>query len=573
MKTKLTRTLSMLIIILAYKIAITSSFAQSPPGLSYQAVIRDASNKLLPGQKVGMKISILQGTATGSSVYTETQTSTTNINGLVTITIGNGTVVSGTFAAINWANGPYYIEVQTDPTGGSTYNITNTSQMLSVPYALYASSAGKLSVPLGDSVVLLTGNQIINGIKTFKSDMVVNGIIVGEGHGGYINNLAIGVSALNLNTFGNGNTAIGTEALNNNISGSFNSSVGDLALLGNQTGYFNTSFGSFALSNNISGSSNVALGSYAGNNNKASQNIFIGDSAGYNNQENGNQFIGYQAGYNNTTGVYNTSGGYQTLFSNTIGTRNVANGWGALYANTQGGDNTAVGHCALNQNVTGGDNTAIGALALNDNKSSGNTAVGQGALYNNTSGGNNTAVGFNAITGSNNLNNTTAIGCNAEVNYSNTMVFGDYNVVGWGFGTDPGNEAITVGDNSNNGNGATLTLGGVWTNASDSTKKFNIQPIRYGLQEVLKLRPVSYQMKGSGTHDFGFLAQEVKLILPELVYGNEGKMTLSYGQITAVLTKALQDQQKTIEKDENEISDLKKQIDVINKKLEAILQK
>jgi len=115
-------------------------FAQSPNKMSYQAVIRDASNVLVTYSSVGMQISILQGSPTGTAVYVETQTPTSNANGLVSIEIGAGTVVSGTFSAIDWANGSYYVKTETDPTGGTTYTIIGTSQLLSVPYALYAKS-------------------------------------------------------------------------------------------------------------------------------------------------------------------------------------------------------------------------------------------------------------------------------------------------------------------------------------------------------------------------------------------------------------------------------------------------
>jgi len=117
-------------------------FAQSPEKMSYQAVVRDAANALVTSQSVGMQVSILQGSASGSAVYEETQTPTTNSNGLVSIEIGAGTVVSGDFSAIDWANGPYFIKTETDPTGGTTYTITGTSQLMSVPYALHAKTAG-----------------------------------------------------------------------------------------------------------------------------------------------------------------------------------------------------------------------------------------------------------------------------------------------------------------------------------------------------------------------------------------------------------------------------------------------
>ena len=120
-------------------------WAQSPNKMSYQAVIRNASNNLVTSTAVAMQISILQGSTGGTAVYVETQTPTTSANGLVNIELGGGTVVSGDFSTINWANGPYFIKTETDPdgaTGGIAYTITGTSQLLSVPYALYAANAG-----------------------------------------------------------------------------------------------------------------------------------------------------------------------------------------------------------------------------------------------------------------------------------------------------------------------------------------------------------------------------------------------------------------------------------------------
>ena len=118
--------------------AITiNGFAQSPQKMSYQCVVRNASGTLVTNQTVGIKISILQGSASGTAVYTETMTPTTNTNGLVSIEIGGGTG----FDLINWSAGPYFLKTETDPAGGTNYTITGTSQLLSVPYALYAKSA------------------------------------------------------------------------------------------------------------------------------------------------------------------------------------------------------------------------------------------------------------------------------------------------------------------------------------------------------------------------------------------------------------------------------------------------
>jgi hypothetical protein len=123
-----------LLVITAMTISI---FAQSPQKMSYQCVLRNASGALVTNQVVGIKISILQGSASGTAVYTETLTPTTNPNGLVSIEIGGGTG----FDLINWSAGPYFLKTETDPTGGTSYTITGTSQLLSVPYAFYAKIA------------------------------------------------------------------------------------------------------------------------------------------------------------------------------------------------------------------------------------------------------------------------------------------------------------------------------------------------------------------------------------------------------------------------------------------------
>ncbi len=116
---------------------------QAPEKINYQSVIRNTSNHLVSNQLIGMRISILHSTPDSDAVFVETHSTRTNANGLVTIEIGNGTLVSGNFSTINWADGLYFIKIETDPTteGGTEYTISGTSQLLSVPYALHAKTA------------------------------------------------------------------------------------------------------------------------------------------------------------------------------------------------------------------------------------------------------------------------------------------------------------------------------------------------------------------------------------------------------------------------------------------------
>ncbi len=119
----------------------SSLFASVPQKMNYQAVVRNNNDELVRNQHIGMQISILHYTNDGASVYVETQTPTTNANGLVSIEIGAGNVVSGNFAAIDWADGPYFIKTAIDIAGGTSYNIVSVQQLLSVPYALHAETA------------------------------------------------------------------------------------------------------------------------------------------------------------------------------------------------------------------------------------------------------------------------------------------------------------------------------------------------------------------------------------------------------------------------------------------------
>ena len=294
--------------------SLTTSFAQTPEKMSYQAVIRNAANTLLINQTIGMRVSILQGSATGTEVYKEiyNPNPTTNSNGLITVEIGAGIPITGTFASINWSNGIYFIKTETDPTGGTNYSIVGTSQLLSVPYALYAKNSGTPSWGLSGN----TGtNPATNFIGTTDNNDVVfkrNNIISGRIGG---NNTAFGNSALSSNTSGGDNVAYGTSALKSNTTGDYNVANGFEALKDNTTGDRNLANGSFALKLNTTGSFNVA---------------------------NGNQAL-----YSNTTGSYNTAIGDNALYSNTTGSNNTGLGKGAYAPSATGSNQVRIGNPAV----------------------------------------------------------------------------------------------------------------------------------------------------------------------------------------------------------------------------------
>lgn len=487
----------------------TATFAQAPQKMSYQAVIRDASNVLIANTSVGMQISILQTTAAGTAVYVETQTQSTNINGLVSLQIGTGTVVSGTFAAINWANGPYFIKTETDPTGGTSYSITGTSEFLSVPYALYSLSGGaptgwgltgNAGTVDGTSFIGTTDNVPlnfkVNNQKAGRIDPTLNNVFFGDLSGNSMTfgnfNTAIGSKSLQSNTIGSSNTATGSYALYNNKGnrntangmsalysntlGSNNTANGSGALYDNTTGSSNTASGVDALSYNTTGSSNAANGSAALYfNTTGYENTASGSAALYNNTTGvRNTANGSGSLKSNTTGVGNTATGSDALLSNTTGSNNVANGSNALYFNTIGHNNVANGFYTLNNNTTGNYNTANGRQSLYSNTTGNyNVANGGSALFYNTIGNNNVALGDTAgdfnITGSSNtfigynadatidnLTNATAIGADAVVSQSNSLILGNNANVGIGTST-PATKLDVQGTAQIGVNGTTIT--------------------------------------------------------------------------------------------------------------------
>ena len=126
---------------------ISNLISQAPNMMSYQAVIWDGSGNLVAEKMVSIKISILQGSVTGTSVFSETHRIQTNVNGLVSLTIGGGTNATGKIADINWGAGIYFLKTESDPTGGGNYNIVGTTQLISVPYAMHSNTSNNLNTP------------------------------------------------------------------------------------------------------------------------------------------------------------------------------------------------------------------------------------------------------------------------------------------------------------------------------------------------------------------------------------------------------------------------------------------
>jgi len=140
--------------IVFFLIGSMSLLAQSPQRMSYQSIVRNTAGELISDATVGVKVSILKDSDTGTVVYEETFVGNTNENGLLTLEIGGGVPITGTFSGINWGTGIYFVKTETDPNGGTNYTITGIGQLLSVPYAFYAATSSNQ----GKTTIILTGD-------------------------------------------------------------------------------------------------------------------------------------------------------------------------------------------------------------------------------------------------------------------------------------------------------------------------------------------------------------------------------------------------------------------------------
>ncbi|MFH1118897.1 MAG: tail fiber domain-containing protein [Bacteroidota bacterium] len=581
--------------------------AQAPQKMSYQAVIRDNTNNLITNDEVGMRVSILQGDTTGIEVFKEiyNPNPVTNSNGLVSLEIGSGIPVINSFESIDWGNGPLYIKIETDPTGGTNYTVTGISQLLSVPYALYSKTSEN-----NEPGWSLTGNTgTVNGVNfigtidnqplDFRTNNLLHTRISTKGQiepHNTGNSVFIGLGAGNADDLtDNKNAYVGNQTGYSNITGENNTAIGNMALHSNTTGHSNVAYGGSALYNNTVKSNLVAVGDSALYNNginasevdyatrntaigskslysntTGSNNTAIGSNALFLNNNNYNTAIGSNALFYNANNE-NTAIGFESLFFNDFGSENTAIGNVALYSNTSGFQNTAVGKGALSSNSTGSLNVAYGTYALSSNTSGdGNTAIGRSALQHNYTGYNNTAIGEFALADAFDGHWNTALGYVAF-----PYNLGWYNSTALGFDT-----YIGASNQVRLGNSSVTSIGGYanWSNISDVRFKKEIQEMVHGLDFILKLRPIIYHLdldklatylhKPDTIRSFmdekekesivqtGFSAQDVEEAANSIGYDFSGVdkpknekdlYGLRYAEFVVPLVKAVQEQQAMIE--------------------------
>lgn len=399
-----------------------------------------------------------------------------------------------------------------------------------------------------------TANLNITGTATFGTSILVKGITIGVGP---VDNqsLVIGNQAFQNNT-GAYNIAIGNSALKNNTTGQSNTAVGYEALKTQTTGYSNTAMGYQSMLANTSGHDNSAYG--------------------------------WQSLLENTTGYFNNAFGNWALMSNVNGFYNVGIGHSALQRNVSGSNNTGTGNYALGWLTTGSRNTASGVLAGSDLTTENNTAaIGYNArplgdnttaigAYSRAFNGNSTSLGYNAWalggsdvaigSGAQSQNNSVAVGKGASAAGSNSIAIGFESL-------SAGSNIVQLGNSSI---GYVYSSGTFSTNSDRRIKK-DIAEIPYGLESILKLKPVKYTLKSNDQQQIGFIAQELQKVIPELVSGSEGDLSkgeilsVSYPNLVAALTKAIQEEDRKNESLREELKKQQLEIELLKAKLNQIL--
>ncbi len=541
-----------IIAFLCYSLGFTQSF-------NYQSVIRDASNIPLENQSIGVQVKILEGSSTGTTAYTETHTVASNAFGVISISIGEGTS-SDTFSSIDWSLQNQWLDISIDVSGGNNYVNLGTSKLNQVPYAMYAASAAsivggtqiiadldndtKIQVEetVDDDVIRFDagGTEIARFSKNSSGDLLFNtatsNVIVGQGAGA-INtgdsNVFIGKEAARLNTTGRRNVVMGNQSGFGLTEGTLNVYVGTISGRDNATGNRNVAIGDSAGSGPDGGSSNVMLGTATGALSGGSNNIMIGDSAGA----------------NNASGTNNVMVGLASGLSST-GSGNVF--LGAWTGASEAGDNKLhIDNSNTTTPLIHGD-FATNQATINGTLTTTGIAYANGGIYFPGAFGPDTAY----VGGTGNSISFAHPGSSEDfLGYiSNNFYFRD----------SPGG-----GDTSQ----PSVYAQGFPTYSSKRWKH-DIQDMDGAINVIKKLRGVTYTWNKDhgGFNDFGFVAEEVHEVLPQIAKKNaEGEIDgVEYGKVTPYLVEAFKEQQEVIESLQKEVRALKDQNKLITKLIEEI---
>ena len=518
-----------------------------PEKISYQAVIRNSSNELITNHAVGMKVSILQTSATGTVVYSETHTPTSNANGLITIAIGTGAVISGSFSGIDWSAGPYFIKTETDPAGGTSYSITSTSELLSVPYALMAKNvqnkqwsesgssiyfnSGKVGIgknPGADSrqfQVLTEANQAIAGVNNSASYASIFAQNLGTGPAADFRNYIRIIDG----TEGNG------KILTSDANGT--ASWKPISVTADAANFTGDGSADWPLKLHSMGASTGHVLKWTGTawDNAADDNGPWSETIDY---------------------IYNLSGKKFGIGINKPSQKmTIADASTSCYMNIQ---NSTTGYTATSGLLLGmeGNNGWV------SNYESGN-------LYLGTSGAARMTIASDGDVGIGIMSPLQKLDVNGAVNIrgnatdqllfcgSAEAIWYDDTYFSWGYGGQYNyfGDEVTIGTSAAPGynlvvNGtAAKTGGGSWSTLSDVRMKDLTGEYQKGLNEIMQLKPVTFTYKAGNPRELnsnepqiGFVAQDVQKIFPEAVTEcKDGYLDFNIHAVNVALVNAVKE--------------------------------
>lgn len=421
-----------IILLILISFWITAVNAQSPNFFNYQAVVRNNVGELITSQDVSFRISIIAGSTIGTEVYRESHDITTNEYGLCNLQIGNGQNQSSDFSNIDWGSDKYYLKIELDENGGTTYTEMGVVQLLSVPYSLYSNKSesavkadtATIAKNLDKEVLYFSDSDTLFAVKDRQGNIVF--AVFPDGAEIYVNETAkgkIGGFAVSgrspSKTVKENYLVVTADSTRVFVNEAAKGKVGGFAVSGRSPSkaieedylvitadstrvYVNQSatkgkVGGFAVSgrspakNTVSNFLDITPDNY-----------FIGHESGQKTLDspdfgNYNVFLGYQTGMENLTGLKNVFIGYRTAQANTHGMANVYIGAESGFNNTTGYDNVFIGSSSGYTNTEGLNNVFLGSMSGYSNiDGDDNVFVGFESGYSNTTGIRNTFIGNKA---------------------------------------------------------------------------------------------------------------------------------------------------------------------------------
>ncbi len=454
-------------------------FAQSDY-FNYQSIIRNNNGELITNQDVNFRITILEGSETGTDVYNENHNVTSNSYGQCNLEIGNGTNQSNDFGLIDWGSNDYFLKIEIDESGGTSYKEMGIIQLLSVPYSLYSDKAAKsikadtanVAKRLEDDIIYVTDTDTLFAVKDRNGNVVF--AVYPDGAVVYVNETTkakvggFAVSGRNPSKSTEETymvvTADSTRIYVNQPQSK--AKVGGFAVSGRNPSksieeeylvvtadstriYVNQEatkgkVGGFAVSGRNPSKGNVDnflditpenyfIGHESGQKTLDSPdfgnyNVFLGYQTGRENETGSrNIFIGYQTAKDNTHGMSNVYIGSQSGFNNTLGYDNVFIGSSSGYTNTEGINNVFLGSQSGYSNIDGDDNVFVGfETGYNNTTGIMNTFIGNKAGRANKSGNDNIFIGelagYHNVDGSENIFIGKRVGIFVESAVENTLI-------------------------------------------------------------------------------------------------------------------------------------------------------